>query len=357
MRLLYNLFIGLYGIALHCASPFHKKASLWVKGRKNWERKLREQLKPGAKAIWVHCASLGEFEQGRPLIEALRAESVIDTQIILTFFSPSGYEIRKEYKGADVVCYLPLDTPSNARTFLEMVRPEKIFFIKYEFWFNYLSEIKARNTEAYLVSAIFRKEQLFFKGYGQFARKGLEAFTHIFVQDEDSKELLSSISYNRVSVTGDTRFDRVYDIALHSASIVMAEQFKNGKALLVAGSTWEADEELLLHLNMDEYKLLIAPHEISDMHIQQLVQKFSKHHPVLFSKAGSDIAEQKVLIIDNVGMLSSLYKYATVAYVGGGFGKGIHNVLEPAVFGMPVCLDHGMKNSGKQTSLSIAVQV
>ena len=336
MNVFYNLAIYLYGFFIHCASFFNEKAALWVKGRKDWEAKLKSVLQGSNAVIWFHCASLGEFEQGRPLIEKIKIKYP-QSKILLTFFSPSGYEIRKNYSGADVVFYLPLDTVYNARTFIDIVKPERVFFVKYEFWFNYLRELKNRNIPTYLISAIFRREQHFFSSIGKWSRQGLDTYKHIFVQDENSLSLLNEFGYNNVIVAGDTRFDRVNKLVVQAKKYDLMQVFKGEIPLVVAGSTWQADEDILASISLANFKLIIAPHEISESNLGSLMQKFSQYYPVRYSEANdASLKNARVLIIDNIGMLSSLYGYASIAYIGGGFGKGIHNVLEAAAYGMPV---------------------
>jgi 3-deoxy-D-manno-octulosonic-acid transferase len=336
MNVLYNLSIYLYGFFIHCASFFNTKAALWVKGRKDWEARLNVALQGSDTVIWFHCASLGEFEQGRPLIEKIKIKYP-QSKILLTFFSPSGYEIRKNYSGADLVFYLPLDTVYNARTFIDIVKPERVFFVKYEFWFNFLRELKNRNIPTYLISAIFRREQHFFSSIGKWSRQGLDTYKHIFVQDENSLSLLNEFGYNNVIVAGDTRFDRVNKLVAQAKKYDLIQVFKGEIPLVVAGSTWQADEDILASISLANFKLIIAPHEISESNLGSLMQKFSKYNPVRYSEAhDASLKNAWVLIIDNIGMLSSLYGYASIAYIGGGFGKGIHNVLEAAAFGMPV---------------------
>jgi 3-deoxy-D-manno-octulosonic-acid transferase len=339
MKFIYKTGIYFYTLISHLASPFSSKANQFVKGRKNWQKELAHKIETNSRYIWIHCASLGEFEQGRPLIEAIK-ERHPEYRIILTFFSPSGYEIRKNYPLADIVSYLPVDTPKNARKFLQITNPEKAFFVKYEYWHFYISELKKRNIPLYQISAIFRKDQLFFKNskLGKWYREMLFQFTHIFVQDKRSEELLSSIGITNASISGDTRFDRVAAIAAGSKNLPLVEKFKGNSKLIIGGSTWKPDEELLAAFinSVDDIKIIIAPHEVSDVNINRL-QQLLKKPAVLYSKAeNTDLAAQQVLIIDSIGLLSSLYRYGDVAYIGGGFGVGIHNILEAATFGLPV---------------------
>ena len=338
MKLLYKAGIFYYLIAIKTAALFNAKARQFVRGRQNWQKNLAAKIDTNARYIWFHCASLGEFEQGRPLIEHVRAQFP-QYRIVLTFFSPSGYEIRKNYQHADIVMYLPPDTRKNATTFLKIVQPEKAFFIKYEYWHFYIDELKKRNIPLYMVSAIFRKDQLFFKEtlWGKWYRKMLEKVTHFFVQDENSAHLLESVGITNYTLSGDTRFDRVAAIAENTRDFPVVDNFKSTNLLLVAGSTWKPDEELLAAFvnNQTNLKTIIAPHEVTPANIERLEQLFN--NSVAFSRlTDSQAARCKVLIIDSIGILSSLYRYGDVAYIGGGFGVGIHNILEAATFGLPV---------------------
>lgn len=346
MHFIYSFFIRFYTLAIQVASLFSPKAGLWVKGRKNIFQKLEADLKNRDKQsplVWVHCASLGEFEQGRPLIEKIRKEKK-DVKILLTFFSPSGYEIRKNYKEADYVYYLPADTRVNARKFVSIVKPAISIFVKYEFWFNYLNELKSSQTPTYLVCGVFRENQHFFKSYGTWFRKQLSAFTHFYLQNEASEKLVNSIGYNNTTVAGDTRFDRVVEIAKTAKEIELVKQFVSDKKVIIAGSTWDKDIDLLTRVPLQQwgYKLIIAPHEITEASISSTLLRFENPFAlgtkvIRYSKANENtIAAADVLIIDNIGMLSSLYRYGTIAFIGGGFGKGIHNILEAATFSLPV---------------------
>ncbi len=337
MTLLYNIGIAAYACLLKVASPFNAKAKLLNQGRKDSLKRLKE-IRLEGKVVWVHAASLGEFEQGRPLIEAIKAEHP-DYNVVLTFFSPSGYEVRKKFDLADHVLYLPSDNKRNARLFLDAVRPEKAFFIKYEFWYHFLNELAKRQVPTYGVSMIFRPEQAFFKTYGAWFRKMLKTFDKFYVQDDVSGNLLKSIGFNNCAVAGDTRFDRVRAIAQESKSFEVVERFVgDSNQVIVAGSTWVPDEQLLINyiqtVNKD-VKLIIAPHEIHKVHIQQIESKL-KVPFVKYTSAESGVEDARVLIVDTIGMLSSIYKYGQVAYIGGGFGVGIHNTLEAATYGMPV---------------------
>lgn len=337
MHLFYNLGIALLDLAVSLAAPFSKRAALLVKGRKTvWDTLGGVSLE--GDVIWVHCASLGEFEQGRPLIEAIRKKNP-SYKIVLSFYSPSGYEVRKNYKEADVVCYLPSDTRANAKRFISTVNPRMVFFVKYEYWYNYFRELKEVGTPLYLVSAIFRKDQIFFKWYGGWFRKILNNVKCFYIQDEKSAALLDGIGIKAYIVAGDTRFDRVAAIAAAANPIPVVENFATGAKVLVAGSTWPADEQIIasyINNSAKDVKLIIAPHMVDESHIQQLERRFVL--PVCrYTKVKGEIgADVRVLIIDTIGLLSAIYRYGSVAYLGGGFGKGIHNTLEAATYGMPV---------------------
>jgi 3-deoxy-D-manno-octulosonic-acid transferase len=337
MKYLYNLGILIYVMAARLLSPFNSKARLWIDGRKGWELSLKEKISRDNTNIWIHCASLGEFEQGRPLVEAIK-KSKPEYRIILTFFSPSGYEVRKNFSNADYVCYLPADTPDNARKFILQVNPKAVIFVKYEFWNNYTSLLKKKAIPMYLISAIFRKEQHFFKWYAGFFRKILFRFSHIFVQDMQSMDLLRGIGIENVTMAGDTRFDRVVRIADSVNRIPQIEIFLGGEKLFLAGSSWHQDEEIIaryINLYPDRMKWIFAPHEIDKANIERL-EKLFKTEVTRISQFTEKSSKARVLIIDNIGMLSSAYRYAYLAEIGGGFGKGIHNVLEAACWGIPV---------------------
>jgi 3-deoxy-D-manno-octulosonic-acid transferase len=337
MKVLYNAGILIFSALAQLISPFNSKALLWVNGRKKWAEKITDRIKPDGKVIWMHCASLGEFEQGRPVIEAIKRE-MPEYKIVLTFFSPSGYEIRKDYKKADCISYLPSDTPSNAAKFIDLVKPELVIFVKYEFWNNYISALYTNNIPLYLISGIFRRGQHFFKWYGTFFRNMLRKFEKIFVQDQVSLDLLSAIGIKKVVLAGDTRFDRVVQIAGNAAKIPQIEQFRGNEKLFLAGSSWRADEEIIAdYINNfpSVMKWVFAPHEIDKPNIERL-EKLFKVKCVRFSAYSEAYSDSRVLIIDNIGMLSSAYRYAYIAAIGGGFGKGIHNILEPACWGIPI---------------------
>ena len=345
---MYSLGIYLYALLVRLVAALgHRKARAMVRGQRDTWRILREKIDPTARYVWFHAASLGEFEQGLPLIERLRREQP-SRKILLTFFSPSGYEVRKDYKGADVVCYLPFDSPTAARRFIKWARPEMAFFIKYEFWRNYIDVLSKKSIPVYSVSSIFRPGQIFFRWYGRKYARCLRRITHFFVQNERSVELLHIIGVqDNVTIVGDTRFDRVIDIRNNARPLPLVEQFTRAKEdsnvapfVLVAGSSWQPDEDILLdYVNRHpDLRLVIAPHVVNDAHIQEIEQKLTT--PALrYSQATlENVDDYRVLIIDGYGLLSSIYRYATVAYVGGGFGVGIHNVPEAAVYGIPVII-------------------
>lgn len=325
------------GVAI--ASLFNKKVKKMWAGERQAVKVLKEKVDPEARYIWFHAASLGEFEQGRPLIEHLR-ETHPEYKILLTFFSPSGYEVRKNYEGADIICYLPLDTIRNARRFLRAVKPVMAFFIKYEFWYNYLHILQHRGVPTYSVSSIFRPDQIFFQWYGRQYGRVLKCFTHFFVQNMESKALLAKLGITDVDVVGDTRFDRVLQIKEASKQLPIVEQFTaHAQKVFVAGSSWLPDEEIFIKyfdIHKD-WKLIIAPHVISDEHLSQIFELLKGRRVVRYTEATEEnVKDAEVLIIDCFGLLSSIYHYGTVSYVGGGFGVGIHNVLEAAVWDIPV---------------------
>jgi 3-deoxy-D-manno-octulosonic-acid transferase len=338
MDILYSAGIITYSLLIRAAAAFNTKAKQFIKGRSNWRKKLAQKIETNARYIWFHCASLGEFEQGRPLIEEIR-KRYPQFRILLTFFSPSGYEIKKNYDMADIVMYLPIDSKKNARDFIKIVNPEKAFFIKYEYWYFFIRELKKKNIPLYIVSAIFREEQSFFKNnlLGRWYSKILHMPDHFFVQDEKSGHILKAAGVYKFTISGDTRFDRVTAIAKAAKEIPIVEAFSNGNPLLIAGSTWRPDEELLAeYINSHELKMVIAPHEVTEANLNHL-EKLLKKPAIRFSKATHVNPEiYQILIIDSIGILSSLYRYGTISYIGGGFGVGIHNILEAAVFGLPV---------------------
>ena len=335
---MYNLIIYLYQLGVIVASFFNEKVHKMWRGEREAIRILREKVDPNAKYVWFHAASLGEFEQGRPLMEQLRREHP-EYKILLTFFSPSGYEVRKNYEGADIICYLPLDTITNARRFLRTIRPVMAFFIKYEFWYNYLHILRHRDVPVYSVSSIFRPGQVFFRWYGRQYSHVLKCFTRFYVQNEISKELLAKIGIKDVQVVGDTRFDRVLQIKAVAKQLPVVENFVGKSKCFIAGSSWLPDEEIFIPwLNEHrEWKVVIAPHVIGEEHLQQIEKMLEGRKVVRYTKAIVDnVVDAEVLIIDCFGLLSSIYHYADVTYVGGGFGVGIHNTLEAAVWDVPV---------------------
>ncbi|MEZ7497537.1 glycosyltransferase N-terminal domain-containing protein [Flavobacterium sp. Arc3] len=341
MLFLYNTVIQITGSLLNVIALFNLKIKLFIDGRKIVFTTLEQKIKPSDKTIWFHAASLGEYEQGLPVIEKIK-EKYPQHKIVLTFFSPSGYEVRKNNTVADATVYLPLDTKKNAKRFLDLVHPDMVFFIKYEYWLNYLNELNKSKTPTYLISGIFREEQMFFKWYGGFYRKALDTFTYFFVQNEGSKKLLQQLGKTNVAVSGDTRFDRVAAILEKDNDLDYISQFKNNTLTIVVGSSWPKDEALLLdfiNTNTLDVKFIIAPHNIKSDEIEQLKNSIIKK-TVLFSEMkGKNLADFDVFIIDTVGILTKIYSYADIAFVGGGFGNpGVHNLLEPATFGVPIII-------------------
>jgi 3-deoxy-D-manno-octulosonic-acid transferase len=338
MVIFYNIVLRIYYLGILMASLVNRKAKLWMAGRKNLFARLQAAIDTTDQIIWFHCSSLGEFEQGRPVIEKIR-ELAPEKKILLTFYSPSGYEIRKNYPGADYIFYLPLDTRRNARRFIRIVRPVKAFFIKYEFWYHILKELQKTRTDTYLISAIFRKNQVYFAWYGKWFRRMLKYFNHLFVQDEQSMQNLSRIGITHVTISGDTRFDRVFSIADKTEKIPVIEVFTADNNTLIMGSTWPGDEEILIryiHENTLPLKYIIAPHEVHEANIRRIEGRIKKNTIRYTNLDHSDPETADVLVIDTIGILSSVYQYGTLAYIGGGFGKGIHNILEAATFGLPV---------------------
>ncbi|MDR0698507.1 MAG: 3-deoxy-D-manno-octulosonic acid transferase [Tannerella sp.] len=338
MKYLYTLALHLYALSVEIASFFNRKARMTRIGQWYTNGILRKKIDRNAKYIWFHAASLGEFEQGRPMIEIIR-KRYPQFKILLTFFSPSGYEVRKNYEGADVICYLPFDTPFKVRKFLYLANPSIAVFIKYEFWLNYLAELKKRGIKTYLISAVFRPNQMFFKWYGTWYRKALSCYERLFVQDEDSRMLLAGYGIDNVDVCGDTRFDRVLEIQQNARLLPEVEVFAEGsKLLLIAGSAWPEDEEIIIpYFNAHpEMKLIIAPHEIHREHLLYIQSLLNRPSIRLSEACEESLRTNDCLIIDSFGLLSSIYRYGDVAYIGGGFGGGIHNTLEAAVYGIPV---------------------
>ena len=333
MRFLYNIFIHIYILALNLISPFNKKVKTMLKGEKECFDRL-QNLNSEDKVAWFHCASLGEFEQGRPLIEEVKKQFP-EYKILLSFYSPSGYESKKDYALADYVVYLPNDTKSNAKKFVKKVNPDLIFFIKYEFWYNYISALKGRRL--FQVSLILRQNQYFFSWYGKWFAKQLKNFEHFFVQNQQTANLLNKIGYKNVIISGDTRFDRVMTIANNAKSFTEIEKFCEGnQKIILAGSSWLADEKIIQQAvkNLD-IKLIIAPHVVGENHINEIQQLFPE--AILYSELANNDKKSNILIINCIGILSNLYQYCDIAYIGGGFGVGIHNTLEAATFGKPIC--------------------
>jgi 3-deoxy-D-manno-octulosonic-acid transferase len=356
MTFLYSLGLGLYYLMIFIASPFNSKARQWIRGRTGLFKEIKKRVNADDNIYWFHISSLGEFEQGRPLIEAIKAKYP-SVKILVTFFSPSGYEPRKNYKTADYIFYLPPDSKRNASRFIELINPSKAFFIKYEFWYHYLNGLKKQNTPVYLVSANFRSGQVFFRWYGGWFRKMLRIFSHIFVQNTVSEKLLKEIGLENVTVSGDTRFDRVAEIARQSVIIELAEEFSKDSIVIICGSTWDKDEDILVqYINTSHRKIkyIIAPHEIHPSKIERLIKKLDKPSFRFSSGTIKNINDYQVLIIDNIGMLSSLYRYADIAYIGGGFGAGIHNILEAATFGLPVVFGPNYRKFREAADLAAA---
>ncbi len=354
MLFLYNILISIAGFLLKIIALFNKKIKLFVEGRKQSFTILSEKLNKDDKTIWFHVASLGEYEQGLPVMEGFK-KKFPNHKLVLTFFSPSGYEVRKNNPIADVTVYLPWDTKRNVQQFLKIVKPEKAIFVKYEFWINYLSELKKQHIPTYLVSGIFRENQAFFKWYGGFYRKALQTFDYFFVQNESSKKLIESIGFTNVIVSGDTRFDRVFAISERDNHLDFVEQFKGDNLLLVAGSTWEADEKLLInYINKTDKKIkfIIAPHNIKEEQISNLKSQINKSVILFSEKENKNLSDFDVMIVDAIGLLTKIYSYADLAYVGGGFGNpGVHNVLEPAVFGIPIVIGENYSHFAEATEL------
>lgn len=333
---LYNLCVAALEGTYHFAGHWVPKARQWAEGRENILDSIRSTVGKDERIVWLHAASVGEFEQGRPIIEHIRAEHP-EYKILVTFYSPSGYELRKNYKGADYIFYFPSDKPTIAKEFIEAIHPEIAIIVKYEFWLNTLKELREHGVRTFLICSVFREDSVFFKPYGGLFREALKTFETIFVQDEKSLELLSGIGVNNVVIAGDTRFDRVHDIACSPASIDTVERFKGNARVFVAGSTWGPDEEILIPLvnSNPDIKFIIAPHEMEEGRIQHLIESVGGR-AVRYTSAEGDISACQVLVIDTIGLLSKIYRYADWAYIGGGFGVGIHNTVEPASYGLPI---------------------
>lgn len=362
MNILYNLAIFLYTLSIRIAALWNSKACKWIEGRKNVFTEIKSKVNPEEKKIWFHCASLGEFEQALPVIELFKKRNP-SFKILLTFFSPSGYEVRKTYSGADYVFYLPADSAANAKEFIQLIKPSAVVFTKYDFWFNYILELQKNKIPVVVFSAIFRKDQYFFQEYGEWFLKILSKINLIYVQEETSRRLLSKAKFNNVIVCGDTRFDRVIQIAEKSVDFPLIEKFKNNTTTIVAGSTWNEDERILIELikkRKQSMKYIIAPHETNEKRITDLIGNIPTSS-LRFSQANeSNVSDADVLIIDSIGILSQIYRYGDVAYVGGGFGKGIHNILEPAAFSVPIIIGpnyHKFNEAVEMVNLSMAYTI
>jgi 3-deoxy-D-manno-octulosonic-acid transferase len=354
MFFLYNLLLLFASQIVKLVALFSPKIKLFVEGRKTVFQSLESKISSSDKSIWFHAASLGEYEQGLPVMEKIKKEFP-NHKIVVTFFSPSGYEVRKNNSIADVTVYLPLDTKSNAQKFLKLVHPDLVFFIKYEYWPNYLNELKKLNIKTYLISGIFRENQAFFQWYGGFYRNALKAFDYFFVQNESSKLLLQKLGYKNVKISGDTRFDRVVSILERDNSLDFIKQFKNNTITIVIGSSWPKDESLLVnYINQtnEKVKFIIAPHNIKVEQIQELKNSITKKTILFSEKENTDLSNYDVLIVDTIGILTKIYSYAEIAYVGGGFGNpGIHNILEPATFGIPIIVGPNFTNFAEAVAL------
>ena len=335
--MIYNLGIHIYLLGIRLAGLFSDKPAKMVKGHREAYDLLKSKIDRNARYIWFHAASLGEFAQGRPLIERIRQEYP-QYKILQTFFSPSGYEVRKNYEGADIVCYLPMDTPGNAKKFIDLVNPYMVFFVKYEFWQNYLNTLYNKGVPVYSVSSIFRPNQIFFRWYGKGYQQVLKTFEHLFVQNEESKKQLANIGVMNTTVVGDTRFDRVLDICKAAKQLPLVQKFKGDSLTFVAGSSWGPDEEIFIkYFNAHpELKLIIAPHVVNDGHLKEIMSKLQRSCIRYTQATEENVQQADCLIIDCYGLLSSIYRYGEISYIGGGFGVGIHNVLEAAVYGIPV---------------------
>lgn len=354
MTFIYNFILLFASQVLKILALFSPKIKLFVEGRKSVFQILKKNIQATDKTIWFHAASLGEYEQGLPVIDKVK-EKYPNYKIILTFFSPSGYEVRKNNTVADVTVYLPLDTISNAKQFLKVVHPEMVFFIKYEFWPNYLNELRNQNIKTYLISGIFREKQAFFKWYGEFYRNALKTFDYFFVQNDSSKTLLQSIGFNNVKVSGDTRFDRVVAILERDNTLDFIAAFKNNQPTIVIGSSWPKDEELLINYinnSAESVKFIIAPHNIKAEQIKNIKSQITKSSVLFSEKDTVDVSNYAVFVIDTIGILTKIYSYADIAYVGGGFGNpGVHNILEPATFGIPVVIGPNYSHFSEATAL------
>lgn len=348
MNIIYNLLIRLYGTAVSIASVFNPKAKLFSDGRRNWESKMLKSVAKDDRIIWVHCSSLGEFEQGRPVMEKIKTDYP-NHKLAVSFFSPSGYEVQKDYKGADYIFYLPLDTPKNAKKLIKILQPEILILVKYEYWYNLLNRLQKTGIPVIVISAVIKEDSLFLRSYGGWFRKIIGGISHFFVQEEDSKKLLSSIHIEQVTVSGDTRFDRVKEILESHPKLEFIEKFKGDSKLIVVGSSWPEDEIILTdyinHKLPSDWKVIFAPHNIDEKQIQQLISKLKKKTARYTRMNENELENAEVLIVDTVGMLTKIYAYADISYVGGGFTKtGVHNTLEPAVFGVPLIFGPNYKH-------------
>lgn len=354
MLFVYSIIVVLASQLIKLLALFSPKIKLFVEGRKDVFSALKSKIKTNDRTIWFHAASLGEYEQGLPVMEALKLKFP-NHKIVLTFFSPSGFEVRKNNTIADITVYLPLDTKKNAAAFLKLVHPEMVFFIKYEYWPNYLNELQKLHIKTYLISGVFRENQMFFKWYGGFYRNALKTFDYFFVQNESSKKLLQSIGFTNVKIAGDTRFDRVVSILERDNSLDFIEQFKNNTTTIVVGSSWPKDENILVNFinqNSVNVKFIIAPHNIKTEQIQELQKTISKKTVLFSEKENKNLADFNVFIIDTIGLLTKIYSYADIAYVGGGFGNpGVHNILEPATFGVPIIIGPNFSHFAEATAL------
>jgi len=354
MFFIYNVFVQIAEIFLKITALFSYKLKLFVEGRKSSFAILEQNIKSFDKTIWFHAASLGEFEQGLPIIEQIKI-SFPNHKIIVSFFSPSGFEVRKNNSVADATLYLPLDTIKNAKKFISLAHPDMVFFIKYEFWPNYLNELKNKQIKTYLVSGVFREKQAFFKWYGGFYRNALKTFDYFFVQNEKSKKLIQSIGFNNVKISGDTRFDRVISILERDNTLDYIENFKNNQPTIVIGSSWPKDDNLLIeYINQasNNIKFIIAPHNIKQDQIAKLKSQITKPTVLFSEKNDADLSKFNVFIIDTIGILTKIYSYADIAYVGGGFGNpGVHNILEPATFGLPIVVGPNYLHFAEATAL------
>ncbi|MCK0190627.1 glycosyltransferase N-terminal domain-containing protein [Arenibacter sp. F20364] len=345
MFVIYNFAVKLSALFLELVALFHPKIKLFVNGRKKVIPYLLQNISQDDQIIWVHTASLGEFEQGLPIIELLK-KNYPANRILVSFFSPSGYEVKKNTAAADMVTYLPMDTPKNAKKFIDIVNPKLVIFVKYEIWPNYLKTLSQRGIPTVLISALFKENQIYFKSYGGFMIKALRNFSHIFVQDSRSIELLNTINIKNTDISGDTRFDRVIEILERDNNLAFMAEFKNGERTLVAGSTWPEDEEVLvpyINAGRSTLKFVLAPHNIKPEHINKLKSSINKKTILYSELENKDLSKYEVLIIDTIGILTKIYSYADISYVGGGFATGLHNTLEPAVYGIPVIIGPNFK--------------